>query len=1002
MRISKWLAVLAALLLLAGCGGGSSGGGKSSPPGFEIGAGDTITTAAEACVGCHDEVSGAGAVPVSVIHQNLTAVTPDTGNTPTINSVTITQQAEVTEVTVDIGTIAEVTDVTVRADTGGDLNDTYFDLYSAGDATAYYVWYNVAAGGTDPAPGGTGIEVAIGTGDAIDVVAAATAAAIDVVGDFGAVDDTVDTVTITNAALGAATDAANSTAATPTFTYAVTTQGENDDLDGTWFSLNSADDVDQYYVWFNVDAGGNDPDPGMTAIAVSIATGDTAASISSDTADAITAINGGLDFVADGVTVPGVVTITNVDDGLTTDAADSTPGTGFTIAVTTQGGDAVTVVVDVDDGAPVIGLSDSGIRFTFAQLVADATGGTSSWVSYINNASGVATYERANTSGTFVDNADGTYDYTFDNTYDLVGDTDTHRISLQVSSGIANDWTDFVPAAGGQTPVANPREIVLTDSCNECHAELGSTGTGGGLAMHGSSRRDVEYCVTCHNPGSYDTDTGNTVDFKVLIHKIHMGKNLPSVQNGGTYQIIGYGGSVHDYSKGAFPQPVTNCDKCHGNGATEGVNWYEFPTMEACGSCHDDTSWAASPPSGMIKHAYGSTSFPTGLAQTDNAGCAGCHPDDTSAPGTGFAIQNAHAWAQQVTLGQDYVYIIDSAVFDSGTDEVTVDYRVTDGGVDMDLDTGAWAVSGGASRLYLTVAWKPSGSADYTSPGAGSTSAPGAPLSFDLLCPVAASPCTPTTYSVTDNLDQTYTFVAELPNATGTGVVSIEGHPSESINGSEGGTQDLRLPVANAQMEFVISGSLETRRVVIDATKCENCHGGGVTGATVSMHGQNRTISAARDVTVCVICHNSANTDVDRRTTVAASNDGKAEQSINFKRMIHRIHRGRDSEAGFIEVWGYGGSQHIFAGEFPPGNRFENCDNCHVGGFSNEIPIAGGAHVEGTTIDSGADVSDHSDDLNISPNTATCSTCHDKPAALVHMQVMGGHLSVLEDDILFY
>lgn len=55
----------------------------------------------------------------------------------------------------DTGFIFEVTDGKVSKT----LNNKYFFLYSP--STTYYVWYNVAAGGADPTPGGTGIEVAI-------------------------------------------------------------------------------------------------------------------------------------------------------------------------------------------------------------------------------------------------------------------------------------------------------------------------------------------------------------------------------------------------------------------------------------------------------------------------------------------------------------------------------------------------------------------------------------------------------------------------------------------------------------------------------------------------------------------------------------------------------------------------------------------------------------------------------------------------------------------------
>ena len=66
-------------------------------------------------------------------------------------------------------------------------------------------------------------------------------------------------------------------------------------------------------------------------------------------------------------------------------------------------------------------------------------------------------------------------------------------------------------------------------------------------------RVDIPYCVTCHNPYSIDGDTatepwGGTVDMKQMVHKIHHGVNLT---NG--YFIVGFRGTVHDYSERRVP-----------------------------------------------------------------------------------------------------------------------------------------------------------------------------------------------------------------------------------------------------------------------------------------------------------------------------------------------------------------------------------------------------------------------------------------------------------------
>jgi len=112
---------------------------------------------------------------------------------------------------VDPDVTTNVSTVETVADTSGSLNDQYFLLYSEGDATSYYVWYNVADSGTDPSTistntdiyglSFTAIEVTLSTNDIASTVATNTASAITAISDFSAsVDGTItNRVTITNA-----------------------------------------------------------------------------------------------------------------------------------------------------------------------------------------------------------------------------------------------------------------------------------------------------------------------------------------------------------------------------------------------------------------------------------------------------------------------------------------------------------------------------------------------------------------------------------------------------------------------------------------------------------------------------------------------------------------------------------------------------------------------------------------------------------------------------------
>ena len=85
----------------------------------------------------------------------------------------------------------------------------------------------------------------------------------------------------------------------------------------------------------------------------------------------------------------------------------------------------------------------------------------------------------------------------------------------------------------------------------------------GAVDGHGGRWTSTDQCILCHQPQSSDPYTGNTLDFKVMVHKLHNGSSLPSVVAGTPYQIIGYMQSVNDFSTVVFPQNIQRCAACH-------------------------------------------------------------------------------------------------------------------------------------------------------------------------------------------------------------------------------------------------------------------------------------------------------------------------------------------------------------------------------------------------------------------------------------------------------
>ncbi|HBQ18917.1 MAG TPA: cytochrome C, partial [Myxococcales bacterium] len=112
------------------------------------------------------------------------------------------------------------------------------------------------------------------------------------------------------------------------------------------------------------------------------------------------------------------------------------------------------------------------------------------------------------------------------------------------------------------------REIVSNAACNGCHSPL---------SAHGGAREDVTLCATCHGAGFADPESGNTIDFRTMIHRIHRGASLPSVENGVSYEIVGFRGSVHDYSEVHFPRDIRGCETCHQGGA-DADRWNTVPS----------------------------------------------------------------------------------------------------------------------------------------------------------------------------------------------------------------------------------------------------------------------------------------------------------------------------------------------------------------------------------------------------------------------------------------
>ena len=103
-------------------------------------------------------------------------------------------------------------------------------------------------------------------------------------------------------------------------------------VQSSYFTINTVDPTN-YYVWYNVDGLGADPSPGGSPIEVLINGADSANTVATKTANAITAINGGLDFSA--TSTLEIASIQNVNAG---EVVNATAGnSGLAVKVITEG-----------------------------------------------------------------------------------------------------------------------------------------------------------------------------------------------------------------------------------------------------------------------------------------------------------------------------------------------------------------------------------------------------------------------------------------------------------------------------------------------------------------------------------------------------------------------------------------------------------------------------------------------------------------------------------------
>jgi OmcA/MtrC family decaheme c-type cytochrome len=593
----------------------------------------------------------------------------------------------------------------------------------------------------------------------------------------------------------------------------------------------------------------------------------------------------------------------------------------------------------------------------------------------------------------------------------------THRVAIQLSyknaageTILVNPYFDFTVGADGKsipvTDASQTRKMTDVTSCNSCHEKL---------ALHGGGRVDTQFCVMCHNPGTTDANSGNVLALSTMVHKIHAGKLLASkaaTGGGENYTIWGFSNSMHDYSEVGFPQDLRNCTKCHSgaNPATpQGDNWKTKASRDACLTCHaskQGSDWY------NVHKAINNNQDPNAAATLmPNSACVGCH-----VPGTAVAPERVH-WNQNEENAAKYKVNIESASYDAVARVVNVKYFLSDptnGNAAYNLVTSDCTGSGasltcanttkfGNLRFYLgymNMVGQNTAVTEFSANNNGGGTA------------------NAYMYKGTNDGSNHYTVQIPLPADSATAVaagtarvVSIGQIKEPKLEVKS--ISDPRPPavpaslvnvvVQNTSTELALTGTLNPRRQIVSNEKCNVCHGalGTTSGSNTlseAFHG-----GARNTVEACVVCH-----DANKMSSTIMTNGTTFNESYQFKRMIHGIHGNSKRTYPFTHgntvVGAFNKDGTSKTGGAPLKSDVENyaaevawpgvginCNVCHVNGSYkvDRGPI-------GAVINKPAGASDPMAWKVVSPKAASCTACHDSPAAITHVTSFGnGSFGVL-------
>jgi OmcA/MtrC family decaheme c-type cytochrome len=753
--------------------------------------------------------------------------------------------------------------------------------------------------------------------------------------------------------------------------------------------------------------------------------------------------------------------------------------TGASVVPVTSGNvltDRVVVLYRVTgDGSPATSnqLAAAGVvpTFTVAALSKDPVSGLDAWKSLLRTGSQSLTSNPiagpgtplanldtgkqpgSERTGTFEDLGGGDFRYTFLNGLTASGQfaydpAETMRVGCYLTGAPVSDQSattyDFVPS--GATP-PRVRDTVLDANCNGCH---------GRLVAHGV-RHGVRLCLTCHTVQNADPDTvdpaamalppfagvnattnPNPLDLGRLVHRIHRGKNLPTLyvasnntlpapplpwpaasnallpflpgRNlpllGQRYSIVGFRSTelvvgkvvsrtdndqpARTVAEGiGFPRDLRDCAVCHAN-APQADEQATAISRRTCGSCHADV-WYGAGNTDAVHFAH------LGGPQADDTRCAACH----LATGSPVPPEKLYADTRDVHvpihLSSRYVKpqvnIVQVNALMPGM-RPTVVFRASDVNGDIvPLNSNALAGASPVPRGLTGVTIVISG------PASDAVS-----KNFAVANALPAAEPVPLTLVADASGQYSYLFGNALPaDATGTWAVGVEGSRRQTVAAAvhyDPVTNTFPWPytgervreTAENGVQYVdtATGSMWTgspvpRRQVVALDRCNQCHG------QLVAHG------ARHQPDYCVLCHAADRTDWSRRPkrtdknvnlavpygNVLGTYDNREERALHLKVLVHRLHTGEATGVVGLQAAAphliYGSPVFLDDVRFP--NALSNCLLCHVDGthLIESIPATAPATVanETASIVHSATALHPSSEARIGPVQSACMTCHD-------------------------